>query len=118
MWGGGWGADCGARNGRDAGYDQHGKFVRCASEELDVVIAEVSADQQPLGNVLEFLADTTHLNMAVNWQALEGGGGQECAGDGEAKSVPLHKVLDVILSQVREDLGYEFSGQCVDDFSR
>src|SRR6202000_1259979 len=25
------------------------------------------------------------------------------------KSVPLHKVLDVILSQVKEDIGYEFS---------
>ena len=79
-------------------------------KELDVVIAEVSADQQPLGNVLEFLADTTHLNMAVNWQALEGAAvDKNTPVTVKLKSVPLHKVLDVILSQVREDLGYEFS---------
>jgi hypothetical protein len=79
-------------------------------KELDVVIADVSADQQPLGNVLEFLADSTHLNMAVNWQALNAAGvDKNTPVTVKLKSVPLHKVLDVILSQVNGNIGYEFS---------
>ena len=85
-------------------------------KELDAVVSAVAVDGQGLEKVLEFLADTTHLNLAVNWAALEGAGvDKNTPVTVNLKNVPLHKVLDVILSQIKDNLGYEFSDK-VDDF--
>jgi len=68
---------------------------------LDRPLPEVRFNATPLSDVLDFLADATNSNMAVDWKALDAA---HVAKDAPitlrmSADVPLHKVLNMVLNQ-------------------
>ncbi|HUO09660.1 MAG TPA: M56 family metallopeptidase [Phycisphaerae bacterium] len=81
-----------------------------AAHALNTPIKEIRLDGQSLDKALTFLADTTNLNFVINWQALQNAGvDKNTPVTINVKNVPLHKVLDIILAQTNQPLGYDFS---------
>jgi len=68
---------------------------------LDRPLPEVRFNANPLSEVLDFLADATNSNMAVDWKALDAA---HVAKDAPvtlrmSAQIPLHKVLSMVLNQ-------------------
>jgi hypothetical protein len=68
---------------------------------LDRPMPELKFNATPLGDVLDFLSDTTSANFSVDWKALDAAHIEKDTPVTLRLSskVPLHKVLDMVLQQ-------------------
>ena len=81
-----------------------------AEAQLARRLPEVSFDNVPLGDVIDFLRDVTNTNIFVNWRALEAAGVERSAPvTARMRDVTFAKALEVILQSVggKKKLGYE-----------
>src|SRR4051812_36067535 len=66
---------------------------------LNKVLPEMKFTGVPLSDAIDFLRDTSNANIHVNWRALEQlSVGRDTTVNINLRSVPLRKVLDLLLS--------------------
>jgi type II secretory pathway component GspD/PulD (secretin) len=96
------------RVGSEAGQDSAAN--RAVRARLEEPIREITAEQQGLERVLNFLRDSTSSNIFVNWRALEAAGiDRNSPVTISLREIPFRKALQTILAEVgggTANLGY------------
>lgn len=96
------------RQGSEAGQDSPAN--RTVRARLEEPLREITAEQQGLERVLNFLRDSTNSNIFVNWRALEAAGiDRNSPVTISLKEIPFRKALQTILAEVgggTANLGY------------
>ncbi len=96
------------RIGGDSGQDSAAN--RTARERLEEPLKEITAEQQGLEKVFNFLRDNTNTNIFVNWKALEAAGiDRNTPVSISLREIPFRKALTTILAEVgggTANLGY------------
>ena len=71
------------------------------NRKLEEFLPEVLFEEQPVEQVIEFLADLHQVNLAVDWEDLEANGiDRDKAVSLKLRDVSFHTVLDEVLSQL------------------
>jgi hypothetical protein len=71
-----------------------------ARQALNTTLPEVRFDNISITDAIDFVRDVTNVNIHVNWKALEAAGiGKDTTLNIRLRSVPMRKVLGLILSE-------------------
>jgi hypothetical protein len=71
------------------------------NDALDKSIEKVRLHDEPLATAIDLLADQAHVNIVVNWKALEAGGVERTTKVNlDLSHLTIRKVLDVLVSQI------------------
>lgn len=77
---------------------------------LDVVQPEVSFEEQPFDQVIEFLSEVNDLNVAVDWEDLDNHGiARDKPVSLRLKDVALRTVLEEVLTQIGGEVPVRFA---------
>jgi len=71
------------------------------NRKLEELLPDIRFEEQPVEQVMEFLADLHQVNLAVDWEDLEANGiDRDKAVSLKLRDVTFHTVLDEVLSQL------------------
>src|SRR4051794_26247153 len=80
-----------------------------AKRALNSVLPATNLDNVSLNDAIDFLRDVSGANIHVNWRALEGiGVGKDTQVNVRLRSVPLRKVLDLVISEAGAGTGLTY----------
>jgi hypothetical protein len=84
-------------------------FDKPTNDALDKPIDKVSLHEEPLGTAIDVLAKNAHLNIFVNWKALEEAHvNRNTKVTLELSQIPVRRVLDVLVSQISADVSLHY----------
>ena len=82
-----------------------------ARRALNLTLPELRFDSISLSDAIDFLTDVSGANIHVNWRALEDAGiGRDTTVNLRLRSVPLRKVLSMVLSEAGSGVLLTYEG--------